>query len=581
MFNILKRHFSRYTPEVVSQICGVDHDLFLQVSSKLAENSGRERTSAFCYAVGWTQHTVGVQYIRTAAILQLLLGNIGRPGGGILALRGHATIQGSTDVPTLYNLLPGYLPMPKSESDVSLGDYVDHNQAASGWWGEFPKYFVSLLKAYFGERATAANDYCFDYLPRLTGDHSHMTTVSEMADGKVKRLLHHGREPHRRLDERGTSTQGDARARLDGRARLPANRDRRVLAQRTRDRRGGVVKPEDIKTEVFFFPGGLSYREGWNLHEHPAITPMASQGGRANRRRAQRAALHVPPRSSSEDLVQELTQEARPSDQAPDMGVSDGGCHTTSRSQRPCSERSTATERQTADPCRGSPSSPTMEAPRAVAGSTRARSRRASIRRRGESRAESSPGSLPNGAGRGLPTAVSSTTEPPQTPMESRGPSASATCGGTRYERSWTGEDVADFIADRPPSHRPKKGRAVRTRSPETTRSSCWPDGKGWLVRAGGIAGWASAGALRTAGVSSSQRCSTNSSAIPPVWSSSAADNRYHRPFDDERFPFVVTTYRLTEHHTAGGMSRWVSWLSELQPEMFCEVSNELRRNES
>ena len=84
---------------------------FLEVADALCANSGRERTSAIVYSVGWTQHTVGVQYIRTAAILQLLLGNIGRPGGGILALRGHASIQGSTDIPTLYNILPGYLPI--------------------------------------------------------------------------------------------------------------------------------------------------------------------------------------------------------------------------------------------------------------------------------------------------------------------------------------------------------------------------------------------------------------------------------------------------------------------------------------
>ena len=102
----------RYTPELVEQVCGVPREQFLEVAEALCANSGRERTSAFCYAVGWTHHANGVQFIRTAAIVQLLLGNMGRPGGGIMALRGHASIQGSTDIPTLYNLLPGYLPMP-------------------------------------------------------------------------------------------------------------------------------------------------------------------------------------------------------------------------------------------------------------------------------------------------------------------------------------------------------------------------------------------------------------------------------------------------------------------------------------
>ncbi len=125
VFQIVKRHFSRYSPEMVEDVCGIPRDLFLKVAEALCANSGRERTSAFAYAVGWTQHSVGVQYIRTAAIIQLLLGNIGRPGGGILALRGHASIQGSTDIPTLYNLLPGYLSMPKAGYDVNLRKYVE------------------------------------------------------------------------------------------------------------------------------------------------------------------------------------------------------------------------------------------------------------------------------------------------------------------------------------------------------------------------------------------------------------------------------------------------------------------------
>src|SRR6202023_30619 len=114
VFQILKRHYARYTPEMVEQVCGVPPALFAKVCDALVRNSGRERTSAFAYAVGGTQHTVGAQYIRAASVLQLLLGNIGRPGGGIMALRGHADIQGSSDIPTLYNLLPGYLLMPSA-----------------------------------------------------------------------------------------------------------------------------------------------------------------------------------------------------------------------------------------------------------------------------------------------------------------------------------------------------------------------------------------------------------------------------------------------------------------------------------
>jgi formate dehydrogenase major subunit len=109
VLQIVKRHFARYTPELVEQVCGVPQDLFAEVCRLVTDNSGRDHTTAFVYSVGWTQHTTGAQYIRAGSIIQLLLGNIGRPGGGVFALRGHASIQGSTDIPTLFNLLPGYL----------------------------------------------------------------------------------------------------------------------------------------------------------------------------------------------------------------------------------------------------------------------------------------------------------------------------------------------------------------------------------------------------------------------------------------------------------------------------------------
>ena len=156
VLQIVRRHFSRYTPEMVERVCGIPRDEFLRVAEALVKNSGRERTAAFVYAVGFTQHTVGVQMIRAASILQLLLGNIGRPGGGIFAMRGHATIQGSTDIPTLYDLLPGYLQMPHAQPErESLGDYCRTGGSRRGWWSNFDRYAVSLLKAWFGDAAVA------------------------------------------------------------------------------------------------------------------------------------------------------------------------------------------------------------------------------------------------------------------------------------------------------------------------------------------------------------------------------------------------------------------------------------------
>ncbi len=219
----------------------------------LCENSGRERTTAFVYSVGWTQHTVGVQYIRTAAIIQLLLGNIGRPGGGIMALRGHTSIQGSTDIPTLYDLLPGYIPMPQAGDHDDLQTFIEHNASKTGFWAHMDAYTVSLLKAYFGEAATAQNEFCFRYLPRITGDHSHYRTTFDMLDGKVKGFFLAGENP----------AVGSAHGGLQRRAM--ANLDWLVVRDLVEiesasfwyegpEIESGELRPEAIKTEIFFLP---------------------------------------------------------------------------------------------------------------------------------------------------------------------------------------------------------------------------------------------------------------------------------------------------------------------------------------
>ena len=133
VFQHLKRHFARYTPEMVERACGIPANDFLDVAARFTSASGPDRTATICYAVGLTQHSTGVQIVRAAAILQLLLGNVGRPGGGILALRGHASIQGSTDIPTLYDILPGYIPMPVfGEGSGSLDAFVAAHRTKRG-----------------------------------------------------------------------------------------------------------------------------------------------------------------------------------------------------------------------------------------------------------------------------------------------------------------------------------------------------------------------------------------------------------------------------------------------------------------
>ncbi len=248
VFQILKRHYARYTPEMVERICGTPKELFLKVAETITANSGKDKTGAFVYAVGWTQHTTGVQLIRTAGIVQLLLGNIGRPGGGIMALRGHATIQGSTDIASLYNIYPGYLNVPDAaKNHDTLLQYILTETQPTSFWSNTPAYVVSQLKAFFGDDATADNDYLYDTLPKITGDHSHLPVFIEMDAGKIKGMILTGQNPATSLN---SQFQRKAMRNLEW---LVVNDFYETeSAAFWKDVAGS--KPPDVKTEVFFLP---------------------------------------------------------------------------------------------------------------------------------------------------------------------------------------------------------------------------------------------------------------------------------------------------------------------------------------
>jgi formate dehydrogenase major subunit len=575
VFQIVKRHFARYTPEMVEDICGIPPDLFLRVADALCTNSGRERTSAFCYAVGWTQHSIGVQYIRTACIVQLLLGNIGRPGGGIMALRGHASIQGSTDIPTLYNLLPGYLPMPRADRDRDLAAYLEANGSTSGWWSEMPKYIVSLLKAWFGDDATAENGYGYGHLPRLSGDHSHQTTVATMADGLVKGYFVMGENPavgsmHGQLQRKGLR-------RLDWLVvRDFAPTETAEFWKTAPEIERGEVRPEDIGTEVFFFP---------------AATHTEKDGTFTNTQRLlqwHHKAIEPPGDARSElgfiyHLGRRLKELYAGSSEEEDLGL----------------------RRLTWDyPTNGPHEEPDAEAVlKEINGWTVRDGKPVSGFNALKDDGSTACGCWmysgvyadgTNLAARRKPASEQTWVAPEwawawpsnRRMMYNR---ASADPDGKpwserkRYvwwdegDQKWTGEDVPDFIEDRPPSYEPPEGakgiEAIGGKAPFIMQA----DGVGWLFAPNGLQD----GPLPThyeplesvvENALYPQQCN------PARMEWDRKDNPMHRAFDDPRYPYVITTYRLTEHHTAGGMTRWLSWLSELQPEMFCEISPELAR---
>jgi formate dehydrogenase major subunit len=203
VFQLLKKQYSRYTPEMVERITGIPKDQFLKAAdlfTSVRKDGGMKKVATIMYAVGWTQHTFGTQIIRTAAILQLLLGNVGRAGGGVNALRGHSNIQGATDMGGVFDVWPGYLKVP-NPTDVDLKTYLDRTTPNASkpaewdsfnYWSNTPKFAVSYLKAMYGDAARKENDWAFHYMPKVDRNYSWTEIWDNMYRGLVKGMFAFG-----------------------------------------------------------------------------------------------------------------------------------------------------------------------------------------------------------------------------------------------------------------------------------------------------------------------------------------------------------------------------------------------------
>ncbi|TNF61683.1 MAG: formate dehydrogenase-N subunit alpha [Burkholderiales bacterium] len=216
VYQQLKKHYSRYTPEMVSRITGTPQDQFLKVCEILAETAAADKVMTICYALGWTQHTVGSQNIRTMAMIQLLLGNMGRPGGGVNALRGHANVQGITDMNAYSEVLSGYMLAPL-EADTNRTEYLARrtpkplrpNQMA--FTQNFPKWHTSLMKAYFGDAATAENDFAYDWLPKRDLQYDVLRMFEMMHQGQMHGFICQGFNPLAAVPNKKKLSQGMSR----------------------------------------------------------------------------------------------------------------------------------------------------------------------------------------------------------------------------------------------------------------------------------------------------------------------------------------------------------------------------------
>jgi formate dehydrogenase major subunit len=573
-FQLVKRHFARYTPELVEEVCGVPRELFLRVAETILANSGRERTTAFCYAVAWTQHTIGTQIISCCALLQLLLGNIGRPGGGILALRGHATIQGSTDIPTLFDLLPGYLKMPRAIPEhATLASYFASERPATGLWYDMPKFLISLLKAWYGDAATPENDFGYTFLPKIGGDYSFQSILTMMEDGIIKGLFVMGMNP----------AVGGQNARLARRAL--ANLDWLVVRDvheietasfwyDAPEVRNGEVRSQDIRTEVFFLPAAIAAeKDGTFTNTHrlvqwhdKAIDPPADARSEAHfvyhlGRRLKE--LYADDDSPAGQQIRALTWDyptTGPHQEPELMAIA-----------REISGYRVADGRPIAGFHELADGGSTACGCWIYAGIVTPEGEHRAKRRQGDDRASLDWGFAWPANRRILYNRASA--DPQGRPWSER----KKWIWWDPEQGRWVGYDVPDFPATKPPDYQPTPGAKGLDAHPGTAPFIMMLDGRGWLFVPHGLVD----GPLPThyepweSPVPNLLYPTQPRSPVAPVFL--RPDNPYHE-IADPRYPYVITTYRLTEHHTAGGMSRWVPWLAELQPAGFVEISPELAR---
>jgi len=567
VFQLMKQHYSRYTPKTVSAITGTSEADLKKVYETYAKTGAVDKTGTIMYAMGWTQHTVGVQNIRMMAMIQLMLGNMGRPGGGVNALRGESNVQGSTDHCLLFHIWPGYLGTPKA-SLVTLADYNDKNTPktndplSANWWQNKPKYMASFLKSMFGEFATKENDFGYSWMPKIDDGktYSWLDIFDEMYKGDIKGFFAWGQNPA--CSGANSNKTRQALAKLDWMVNV------NIFDNETASFwKGPGMKPDEIKTEVFFLP---------------CLTSVEKEGSITNSGRWMqwRYAAAKPPRGpkGDGDIMVELFEKVRTLYEAEGKFtepiknlrwdyVKDGKYdpHAIAKLvngyfEQDVTIKGTSYKKGTLVPSfaflldDGSTSSGNW----LYCNSYTEKGNMAARREKKDP------------TGMGLYPEWSWCWPVNRRIIYNR---AAVDLNGKPWSPNKNILEYKDgkWVGDVPDGGWPPMADKEKTKRPFIMK----PDGVASVFGPGRVDGplpehYEPLECPVPKNLMSSQRMNP----VAPVYGTEA-DAHYSC---DPRFPFVGTTYRVTEHWQTGALTRWQPWLLETQPQLFVEMSNELAK---
>jgi formate dehydrogenase major subunit len=597
VFAHLKKHYSRYTPEMVEKICGTPQADFLKVADMYCGTcSAVDKTGTIFYAMGQTQHTVGTQNVRSMAMIQLLLGNIGMPGGGVNALRGESNVQGSTDMALLFQDLPGYLGCPTDKHT----DFKAYSAkfATTSYWANGPAFFRSLMGAWYGDAANADNEYAFHYVPKTSGDYSHISLFEAMYAGTIKGMVCMGQNPavagpNARFERKALES-------LDWLVVMDLFETETATFWK-----GPEAKPSEIQTEVFLLPAvdaiekaGSIVTSGRRMQWRPKVAESPGEAKEdiwiltllANALKKVYAASSDSKDSPIVDLVWDYGDP-------PDVELVAREISGYALADVKDSSGKVLVEKDGIFDSFGKIASAAN--PETIAcgnwlycGYFYPRDdgtgqELPSVKRRGQN----DPGDMgfyPNWgwtwpANRRIIYNRASA-RPDGTPWaenkkviwwDATADSGSKDAQGNPILGKWVGYDVPDFSATKAPTAKADPAKTSLGAQSGTDPFIMLSDGKGWLFGARNEGPFPEHYEPLESPVQN-QMSSVQNNPVIKLWNTDADQDIGDAVGTADKFPIICTTYRVCEMWQAGAMSRTLPWLAEVQPNMFVEVSKEL-----